>query len=69
MTLFTRNEAAQQLGVSTATLDLIRATGQIGYIQHRPGAKVWFRQSDLDTFLARSTHPPTPTPRFQKKRS
>lgn len=60
MQLLTRGEAAKSLGVSVSTLDELRRVGQIGYIQAGPGRKVWLRDSDLATYLARSTHPATP---------
>lgn len=58
--LLTRKEAAERLGVSLVTLDEERAAGRIGYIQRAPGCKVYFRQSDLETWLARNTHQPIP---------
>lgn len=70
MDLLTRQRAALRLGISVASLDDLRRSGQIGYIQAGPGTKVWFRESDLSTFLARATHPPIPTPRYHtNKRS
>lgn len=58
--LLTRKQAAAHLGVSLVTLDEERAAGRIGYIQRAPGCKVYFRQSDLETWLARNTHQPIP---------
>lgn len=64
MNLFTRKEAAQQLGISTSVLDEIRMAGQIGYVQRKANCRVFFRQSDLDTYLARCTHQARPERAF-----
>lgn len=58
--LLTRKQAAERLGVSLVTLDEERAAGRIGFIQRAPGCKVFFRESDLDTWLARNSHQPIP---------
>lgn len=60
MPLLTRKEAAARLGVSLVTLDAERSAGNIGYIQSRPGAKVFFREDQLEKYLARCTHPAKP---------
>lgn len=58
--LLTRKQAAERLGVSLVTLDEERAAGRIGFIQRAPGCKVFFRESDLDAWLARNSHQPIP---------
>ncbi len=60
MTLITRKQAAEQLGISTSVLDEIRMAGQIGYVQRKANCRVFFRQSDLDSYVARCTHQARP---------
>jgi len=75
MDLLTRQEAAKHLGISLVTLDEARMAGQIAFIQRKPCAKVFFREADLETFLARCTRPARPEPRiattgtYRKRRS
>ncbi len=61
--LLTRKEAAARLGISVPTLDAERAAGRIGYIQRAENCRVFFRESDLDTYLARYSHQPIPQQR------
>lgn len=56
MTLLTRKQAAEWLGVSEDTLDVERRAGRIAYIQSKPGGKVQIREDALEEYLARSTH-------------
>ncbi len=58
--LLSRREAAARLGISLATLDAERASGRLAYIQRGTGCKVWLRESDLETWLARCTHQAIP---------
>ena len=58
--LMTREQAAQQLGISTDTLDRLRKAGKIAFVQHVTGGKVWFSEQALAEFLARCTHPARP---------
>lgn len=58
--LLTRREAAARLGISLATLDAERASGRLAYIQRGAGCRVWLRESDLETWLARCTHQAIP---------
>ena len=58
--LLTRTEAAQYLRVSTDHVDRERIAGRLAFIQLKPNAKVFFRQSDLDAYLARAVHPARP---------
>lgn len=58
--LLTRREAAARLGIGLIALDEERAAGRLGYIQRAPGCKVFFRESDLDAWIARHTHPAIP---------
>lgn len=54
--LLTRSEAARQLGISTDTLDRLRKGGKIAFVQHVKGGKVWFTETALQEYLARTTH-------------
>lgn len=54
--LMTRKEAADRLGVSVITLDSARSSGQLAYIQHKPGGKVWITEEAFTEYLARATH-------------
>lgn len=56
MRLYSRAEAAEKLGISPATLDLIRHRGQISYIQSGPNRKVFFSEANLDEYVKRCTH-------------
>ncbi len=58
--LYTREQAADKLGMSTDTLDRERARGAIAYIQRRPGCKVFFSTTAIQEYLARNTRPATP---------
>ncbi len=60
MTLYTKKEAAERLGISTRTLDAERAGGHIAYIQRKPGGKVWISEEAIAEYLARATHPARP---------
>ena len=54
--LFTRKEAAGILGISLATLDLARNSGQITYVQYVENGCVFFTEAGIQEFIARSTH-------------
>lgn len=54
MTLYSRAEAAELLGIGLTTLDKLRRKGKIGYYQIRPGCKVQFSQMHIDKFLNRN---------------
>jgi predicted site-specific integrase-resolvase len=73
MVLSTRQEAAQRMGISTATLDRERIAGQLAYIQRKPGGKVWISEDAISEYLARATHPAQPErinlPALRKRRS
>ena len=67
MNLLTRKEAAARLGIGLVTLDEERAAGRLGYIQRAPGCKVFFRESDIDNWLARHTHAAIPAVVFGRQ--
>lgn len=60
MTLLTRKEAAERLGIGESTLDQERAAGRLAYIQRCPGGKVWVTEEAIAEYLARATHPARP---------
>jgi excisionase family DNA binding protein len=51
----TKAEAAQLMRLSRATIDRLRASGQLPFV--KLGKKVIFRRSDIDAFLERHYHP------------
>lgn len=55
--LLTRKEAAARLGISVATLDAERTSGQLAYIQRKPNGKVWITEEAINDYLARANHP------------
>lgn len=67
MTLLTRQEAADLLGMSLPTLDLERTTGRLAYIQRKPGSKVWITEEAIAEYLARATHQARPDFRVTRK--
>ena len=58
--LLTRKEAAAIPGMSLSTLDAERTTGQLAYIQRKPGSKVWITEEAIAEYLARATHQARP---------
>ena len=58
--LFTRKEAAGILGISLATLDVARNSGQITYVQYVENGCVFFTEAGIQEFIARSTHRAVP---------
>lgn len=60
MTLMTRKEAAARLGISVDLLDQERNTGQLAYIQRKPGCKVWITEEAIAEYIARATHQARP---------
>lgn len=73
MNLLTRKEAATRLGLSLVTLDEECKAKRLTYIQRAPGCKVFFRESDLDAWLARCTHQALPVqvldrPTYRRRR-
>lgn len=54
-TLLTRPEAAEYLRVSVRTLDRRIRNGQIPCMSDHRGARVFFRQCDLEKYIKTST--------------
>ena len=53
MKLYSRNEAAEMLGIGLTTLNKLQKTGKIGYYQAVPGGKVQFTSEQLESYLKR----------------
>ena len=53
MPMYTREEAAEILGVCVNTLDRMRKERKIGYYQARPRCAVKFSQEHIDKYLKR----------------
>ncbi len=60
LTLYTRQETANLLGMSLDTLDKERRAGRIAYIQRTPRANVMFTDEGIAEYIARITHPAKP---------
>ena len=54
--LFSRKDAAKLLGISLTTLDNARIDGLIAYVQYVSNGCVYFTESALQEYVARSTH-------------
>ena len=67
--IYTRKEAATLLGVSIATLDAARISGQITYVQYCPNGCVYFTDASLQDFIAKSTHRALPTEKKETYRN
>ena len=56
ISLLNKHDAAAYLGISVRTLDRRIAAGRLPYVSDRPGARVHFRQSDLDQYIKKNIH-------------
>ena len=63
--LITRKEAAEILGISIATLDVARNTGQISYVQYVQNGCVYFTSAGLQEYIAKCTHRAKPVEKIQ----
>lgn len=54
--LITRKKAAEILGISLTTLDAARMEGLVSYIQYVENGCVYFTETGLQEYIARSTH-------------
>lgn len=69
--MITRKEAAMLLGISITALDQARSTGQISYVQYVENGRVYFTETALQEYIARSTHRAKPldhSPTYRKPR-
>ncbi len=62
--LYSRQEAAEHLRISVGTLDALRKSGKISYLQSCPGGKVLFTANAIQTYITRKTHTHSPKPNF-----
>ena len=54
--IYSRKEAAKYLGISLSTLDEAKNSGKIEYIQYVPNGCVFYTETALQAYIARSTH-------------
>jgi excisionase family DNA binding protein len=54
----TTREAAEYLGMTVNALHRLTAERRVPFSQDRPGAKCWFRRSDLDAYRERDRRGP-----------
>lgn len=54
--LFTREQAAERLGISLSTLDAERKSGNLGYIQRKRRGKVWITEQHIQDYLNQWNH-------------
>lgn len=54
--VISRKEAAKLLGISLATLDEARNNGLISFVEYVPNGCVYFTDSGLQEYVAKSTH-------------
>ena len=54
--LMSKKEAAEYLKISERTLDRRRERGRISCISDHKGARVHYRQDDLDKYIKACTH-------------
>jgi len=71
--LLTRQQAAERLGVSVATIDLERVAGRLAYIQRKPNGRVWISEGAIEEYLERGLHEAKPEIRivdtYRKRRA
>lgn len=58
--LITRQQLAKQIPCALSVIDDARASGQLAFIQLKPGGKVLFKPEHIEAWLARCTHPARP---------
>ena len=54
--LFTREQAAERLGISLSTLDAEKKSGNLGYIQRKRRGKVWITEQHIQDYLNQWNH-------------
>ena len=54
--LLTRKETARLLGISLSTLDDAKNRGLISYVQYVENGCVYFTETAIQEYIARSTH-------------
>ena len=66
--LLNRKDAAALLGISVATLDILKSSGPISYVQYVPRGAVYFTETCLQEYVARCTHRARPTEKIETYR-
>lgn len=69
--LITRKDAAKILGISLKTLDHARLNGTIAYVQFVENGCVYFTETAIEEYIAKSTHrakPAEPTRSTYRRR-
>lgn len=61
-TMLSRQQAAERMGISLDVLDRLRSSGDLAYVQHRKGSKVWIPEWAITEYFARITRPARPAP-------
>lgn len=59
-TMLSRQQAAERMGISLDVLDRLRSSGELAYVQHRKGSKVWIPAWAITEYFARITHAARP---------
>ena len=54
-TMLTRQQAAERMGISLDVLDRLRSSGDLAYVQHRKGSKVWIPEWAITEYFTRIT--------------
>ena len=54
--LISRKQAAEMLGISIKTLDQARINGQIAFVQFVENGCVYFTETAIEEYIAKSTH-------------
>lgn len=62
-TMLSRQQAAERMGISLDVLDRLRSSGELAYVQHRKGSKVWIPEWAITEYFARITHAARPVQR------
>lgn len=59
-TMLSRQEAAERMGISLDVLDRLRSSGDLAYVQHHKGSKVWIPEWAITDYFTRITKPARP---------
>lgn len=59
-TMLSRQQAAERMGISLDVLDRLRSSGELAYVQHRKGSKVWIPEWAITEYFDRITRPARP---------
>lgn len=59
-TMLSRQQAAERMGISLDVLDRLRISGELAYVQHHKGSKVWVPEWAIEQYFARITRPARP---------